>query len=101
MVNDSSNGQYAWATPDDRALRILAHHSQLLEIGCGANAYWCRQLIEWSAQLQDGGVDMVGVWTWHRDRAGKSQHHFVTAYQYTTGDEYQQPVEWNRRCFDQ
>ena len=26
---------------------------------------------------------------------------FVTAYQYTAGDENQQPVEWNRRCFDQ
>ena len=53
--------QYAWATPDDRALRILAHHSPLLEIGCGTNAYWCWQLMEWSAQLQDGGVDIVGV----------------------------------------
>jgi hypothetical protein len=46
--------RYAWATPDRRALRILHHFAPLIEIGCGANAYWCRQLI------QEFGTDIVG-----------------------------------------
>jgi hypothetical protein len=46
--------RYAWATPDCRALRILHHFAPLIEIGCGANAYWCRQLI------QQYGTDVVG-----------------------------------------
>ena len=46
LVND-----YAWAIPDERALRILRHMAPLIEIGCGANAYWC-QMLE--------GVDIIG-----------------------------------------
>jgi hypothetical protein len=45
--------KYAWATPDDRAIRILQHFSPLVEIGCGANAYWCNL-------LQQNGVDILG-----------------------------------------
>ena len=37
--------RYAWATPDRRALQILHHFCPLIEIGCGARAYWCRQMI--------------------------------------------------------
>lgn len=45
--------QYSWATPDERALRILKHLSPVVEIGCGANAYWCRVMTQ-------AGVDVVG-----------------------------------------
>ena len=42
--------QYAWATPDPRALKILKHFASqcngVIEIGCGANAYWARQMNE-------------------------------------------------------
>jgi hypothetical protein len=48
MVND-----YAWATPDDRAIAILRHFSPIVEIGCGANAYWCRQ-------MKAAGITVVG-----------------------------------------
>ena len=44
--------QYSWAIPDDRAMRILKHFSPIVEIGCGANAYWSRLM----AQV---GVDIV------------------------------------------
>jgi len=35
--------QYAWAIPDERALRICAHHAPLVEMGAGAG-YWARLL---------------------------------------------------------
>lgn len=44
---------YAWATPDDRALRVLRHFSPLIEIGCGSNAYWCRMMTQ-------TGIDVIG-----------------------------------------
>lgn len=45
--------RYSWATPDERAMQILKHFSPIIEIGCGANAYWCRQMIS-------AGIDVVG-----------------------------------------
>lgn len=45
--------QYSWATPDDRAIRILKNFSPLIEIGCGSNAYWC-------SIMQRPGIDIVG-----------------------------------------
>lgn len=38
--------RYSWATPDERSLRILRHFSPIVEIGCGANAYWSRLMKE-------------------------------------------------------
>lgn len=35
--------RYAWAIPDDRALRVCAHFSPLVEIGAGGG-YWAQQL---------------------------------------------------------
>jgi len=43
--------KYAWAIPDDRAIKILSNFSPLVEIGCG-KAYWSRL-------LQENGVDIV------------------------------------------
>lgn len=45
--------KYAWATPNERAIRILKEFSPILEVGCGANAYWCRQ-------MKAAGIDIVG-----------------------------------------
>lgn len=36
--------KYAWATPDNRAIRILSHYQPIIEIGSGSNAYWARML---------------------------------------------------------
>jgi hypothetical protein len=44
--------QYSWATPDERSLRILRHFSPIVEIGCGANAYW-------SCLMEQAGLDVV------------------------------------------
>jgi hypothetical protein len=44
---------FSWATPDDRALAILRHFSPLIEVGCGAQAYWC-------VQMQRAGIDVIG-----------------------------------------
>jgi hypothetical protein len=43
---------YAWATPDSRLLPVLKHFGPIVEIGCGANAYWAK----W---MHDGGVDVI------------------------------------------
>jgi hypothetical protein len=45
--------KYSWATPDGRAFTVLRHFDPLIEIGCGSNAYWCRQMIA-------EGIDIVG-----------------------------------------
>ena len=44
--------KYSWATPDDRCMRILKHYSPIVEIGCGANAYW-------SQCMANAGIDVV------------------------------------------
>jgi hypothetical protein len=39
--------KHAWATPDDRCMKILQHFgskSGIIEIGCGSNAYWARMM---------------------------------------------------------
>lgn len=43
--------KYSWATPDDRCIRILQHYSPIVEIGCGANAYW-------SQCMASAGIDV-------------------------------------------
>jgi len=52
-LGESLVNQHAWATPDDRAIRILQNFSPLVEIGCGANAYWCKA-------MKAAGIDIVG-----------------------------------------
>ncbi len=58
--------EFSWATPDSRALNILKHFASqcngIVEIGCGANAYWARQMHEvgidilaFDSQLSKGG----------------------------------------------
>jgi hypothetical protein len=62
-VGEELINRYAWATPDDRAMNILKHFSPLVEIGCGANAYWLQMalqagidMIGYDTQLEDGGL---------------------------------------------
>jgi hypothetical protein len=43
--------RYAWAVPDERALRVIGHFSPIIEIAAG-NGYW-------AACLLDRGVDIV------------------------------------------
>ena len=33
---------FAWATPDHRLLKIFQHFGPIVEVGCGANAYWSK-----------------------------------------------------------
>lgn len=44
--------RYAWATPSPDALRIIKEFSPIVEIGCGANAYWAKI-------MQEEGIDVV------------------------------------------
>jgi len=46
---------YAWATPDPRLLRVFQHFGPIVEVGCGANAYWSKWM-----NLR-GGVDVVAL----------------------------------------
>lgn len=52
-LGESLVDKYAWAIPDERALRILRNFSPLIEIGCGANAYWCHL-------MERAGIDVIG-----------------------------------------
>ena len=45
----------AWATPDARLLNVFRHFGPVVEVGCGANAYWSR----WMHAA--GGVDVVAL----------------------------------------
>ena len=45
--------QHSWATPDDSAIKILKEFSPIIEIGCGANAYWCKM-------MHQAGIDVIG-----------------------------------------
>jgi hypothetical protein len=50
---------YAWATPDPRLIKVFQHFAPIVEVGCGANAYWSR----WMNAV--GGVDVIApmqVW---------------------------------------
>lgn len=48
--------QYAWATPDERCMKILKFFSEqnngIVEMGCGSNAYWARM-------MKDHGVNVM------------------------------------------
>lgn len=68
---------YSWATPDDRAFRILRHFSPIVEVGCGRNAYWSRLMREagidtvaYDADPEDGGT--IGSNTNQGHTAGSS-----------------------------
>ena len=43
--DENAMEKYAWAIPDERALRICAHYAPLVEMGAGCG-YWCRLLRE-------------------------------------------------------
>uniref|UniRef100_A0A7S2X6L1 Methyltransferase n=1 Tax=Lotharella oceanica TaxID=641309 RepID=A0A7S2X6L1_9EUKA len=61
MLPDEMPERYAWAVPDDRALKIIAHFGPVIEIACGAG-YWGRMLL-------DRGVDWIGYDTRQFDEA--------------------------------
>ena len=43
----------AWATPDPRILPVFQHFGPIVEVGCGANAYWAKWM------HNEGGLDVV------------------------------------------
>ena len=52
VLGETLINEYAWATPDDRAVNIIKQFSPIIEIGCGRNAYWANL-------LQEAGVDVI------------------------------------------
>jgi hypothetical protein len=44
--------RYAWATPTPEALRVLRQFAPIVEMGCGANAYWAQC-------MQQQGIDVL------------------------------------------
>lgn len=51
-VGEDLINKYSWATPDDRAIRIIRNFAPIVEIGCGKNGYWAKC-------LKKSGVDIV------------------------------------------
>ena len=58
--------QHSWATPDERALKIIQYFGSqcdgIVEIGCGANAYWANQ-------MHARGVDVM-AFDFHLNQGG-------------------------------
>ncbi len=64
-LGESLVNRYSWATPDKRALNIIKHFARshgVVEIGCGANAYWSHliaqsgiDILAFDSQLNEGG----------------------------------------------
>ena len=51
-VGEELVNKYAWASPDERAIKILREFSPIVEIGCGANCYWAKM-------MNEVGIDVV------------------------------------------
>lgn len=57
--------KYAWAVPDNRAIKILKHFSPLVEIGAG-KGYW-------TSLLREAGVDIIAFDKFLGTKVGKSK----------------------------
>lgn len=61
-IGEDLVNKFSWATPDARALKIMKHFGPIIEIGCGANAYWAQRMasdgidiVAFDSHLDDGG----------------------------------------------
>ena len=54
-VGEKLINKYAWSTPDERLLPIFQQFGPIVEVGCGANAYWSRWM------NKEGNVDVVAL----------------------------------------
>ena len=78
--DEEAQEKYAWAIPDERALRICAEFAPLVEMGAGAG-YWARLLrergVEIAAYDRDVGAEAraagVGVAPWTEVRQGSAE----------------------------
>ena len=52
-VGEDVVNRCSWAVPNETCIQILDYFGPIVEIGCGANAYWCRQ-------MKQAGVDVIG-----------------------------------------
>lgn len=67
-LGESLVNSYSWATPDDRLLKVFQHFAPIVEVGCGANAYWARwmhdvggvDVVAFDVSLEEGGKIAVG-----------------------------------------
>ena len=70
--------QYSWATPPKKLQTIFQHFSPLVEIGCGANAYWSNlfynyntiDIIAYDMAPQSGGQIILNTNGKKRNRNG-------------------------------
>lgn len=70
-IGEDLVNKFSWATPDPKAIRILKYFGQkaggIVEVGCGANAYWSRQMsksgidvLAFDIKLDQGGkIDVI------------------------------------------
>ena len=73
---------YSWATPNAQALQIFKHFQPLVEIGCGANAYWYHwmkrvaniDIIAYDVNLHSGGQI-------HNEMTGQQQQQLLLQQQ--------------------
>lgn len=67
-IGESLVNQYSWAIPDERSLKIIDYFASshgnkgIVEIGCGANAYWAKlihdsgvNVLAFDVELNEGG----------------------------------------------
>eukprot|EP00980_Cylindrotheca_fusiformis_P010846 scaffold2462_cov127-Cylindrotheca_fusiformis.AAC.3 len=74
MTTTDLVNRYAWATPSPEALRIVKEFAPIVEIGCGANAYW-------ASCMKREGIDVV-AYDMHVETGGKIKHENTTSRGY-------------------
>ena len=72
LIGEELVNQYAWATPDDRAIRIIRHFSPIVEIGCGRNGYWSKLLSEAGVDVVAFDTDVIGGGRIYNDSSSKN-----------------------------
>jgi|SaaInl74LU_5_DNA_1037368.scaffolds.fasta_scaffold10450_2 hypothetical protein len=72
----------AWATPDPRLLPVFKHFGPIVEVGCGANAYWAKwmhnegsvDVVAFDVSLNEGGKISGSKKTKKSDTSNKTQN---------------------------
>lgn len=72
----------AWATPDPRLLPVFKHFGPIVEVGCGANAYWAHwmhnegevDVVAFDVSLTGGGKISASKKTSKSDFSSKTQN---------------------------
>ena len=85
MHLDGLTGEFAWAIPDERAIRILKHFSPIVEVGAG-KGYW-------ASLLKKAGGDIL-AYDAAAEPSGKSSTREKKGASSSTKGDHDEPAPW-------